>query len=62
MLEKSFVEDKDKFNFKLNDWIFKINIDKSLENKQVLVNNLLEDVSRFLTEINSNIKLDINFN
>ena len=60
-LEKSFNWKEDKFNFKLEDWIFKINVSKELENNKKLIENLLEDVSRFLTDINSNIKLDIQF-
>jgi hypothetical protein len=61
MLEKSFKWKEDKFNFKLEDWIFKITINKELENNKILINNLLEEVSRFLTDIGSNIKLEIAF-
>lgn len=61
ILEKPFNWKGDKFNFNLEDWLFKIKIDKNLESEKELVEKLLIDVSRFLTDINSNIKLDIQF-
>lgn len=61
LLEKSFKWKEDNFNFKLENWIFNINVNKKIENETNLINNLIwEEISRFLTDVNSNIKLKIN--
>jgi hypothetical protein len=62
MLEKPFNGKWENFNFQLEDWMFNISIDKSLEKDEILIKNLLENVSRFLTEVNSDIKVNIKFN
>ena len=61
MLEKPFNGKWENFNFQLKDWIFNVSIDKSLEKEKILIEKLLENVSRFLTEINSDIKVNIKF-
>lgn len=61
VLEKPFSWKGDKFNFNLEDWLFKIKINKELEPQKELIEYKLVDVSRFLTNIDSNIKLDIQF-
>ena len=62
LLAKPFEGEKDKFTFKLENWIFNIKIDKELKTQETTIKNSLEELARFLTEINSTTKLNITFN